>query len=152
MTMVMKRKALRKDRIKDKLKEILDTLGIVQDNLPATPEEFLQIGLVRDGIYKKIEYSIECVIDVCNIINSDLRLGTPTSEDDITENLRKNKILTEETIKIIEEMKRFRNILVHKYGEIDDKKAFTAISEGLEDFAKIINEIELFLKKNQQTA
>ena len=46
-------------------------------------------------------------------------------------------------------MKRFRNILVHKYGEIDDKQAFESIHEGLRDFELFINEIEKFLKKNK---
>jgi len=42
-------------------------------------------------------------------------------------------------------MKKFRNILVHKYGEIDDKKAYDEINKGLKDFEKIIKEIEKFL-------
>ena len=32
-------------------------------------------------------------------------------------------------------MKGFRNILVHKYGEIDDRKAYQDIKNGLEDFS-----------------
>jgi len=44
-------------------------------------------------------------------------------------------------------MKKFRNVLVHKYGDIDDKKAYEDIKEGLKDFEHIINEIEKFLKK-----
>jgi len=45
-------------------------------------------------------------------------------------------------------MKGFRNILIHKYGEIDDEKAYENIKEGLKDFEKIIKEIEGFLEKN----
>ena len=44
-------------------------------------------------------------------------------------------------------MKRFRNILVHKYGKINDSIAFETISDGLKDFEMIINEIEKVIKK-----
>jgi len=46
-------------------------------------------------------------------------------------------------------MKSFRNILAHKYGEINDEQAFESIKEGLKDFEIFINEIEKFLKKNK---
>ena len=48
-------------------------------------------------------------------------------------------------------MKSFRNILVHKYGEIDDKKAFENIKEGIKDFELIVSEIEDFLKSQNSS-
>ena len=44
-------------------------------------------------------------------------------------------------------MKRFINILVHRYGEINDNLAYETITEGLKDFEFFINEINNFLKK-----
>ena len=43
-------------------------------------------------------------------------------------------------------MKGFRNILVHKYGIVDDELAFEMLSEKLEDFEKFKDEILRFLK------
>lgn len=116
--------------------------------MPADLEGFLKLGLVKDGIYKKIEFAIENIIDICSIINSDLRLGSPETEDSIFDNLEKNKILNKKALDLIREMKGFRNILVHKYGDIDDERAFETIKEGLKDFEVIIKEIETFLRKN----
>ena len=101
---------------------------------------------MRDAIYKEIEFSIELIIDICAIINSDLDLGTPETEDSIIDNLENKKILPEKIVKIIREMKGFRNILVHKYGELNDEQAFESIKDGLQDFDLIIKEIEMFLK------
>ncbi len=83
-------------------------------------EEFIALGLVKDGIYKRIEFAIQNVLDICAIINTDLELGIPTSEDDIIENLVKNKILSPDMGKTIREIKGFRNFLVHTYGRVDD--------------------------------
>jgi uncharacterized protein YutE (UPF0331/DUF86 family) len=71
----------------------------------------------------------------------------PESEDQILDNLKNKKIFDKKTMLLIQDMKKFRNILVHKYGEINDEQAFENIKEGLKDFETIINEIEKFLKK-----
>lgn len=76
---------MRKEIIKTKLQEMEESVNIVKENLPKTLEDFLELGLVKDGIYKKIEFAIENVIDICNIINSDLKLGIPREEVELRE-------------------------------------------------------------------
>ena len=143
----MKPREIRKDLIKSKIKDIIDSVNIVGDNFPENFQDFSMLGLVKEGIYKKMEFAIESIIDICNIINSDLELGAPESEEQILIHLEKSKIFDKKILKLISEMKKFRNVLVHKYGDIDDKKAYEDIKEGLKDFEHIINEIEKFLKK-----
>lgn len=141
------KRGIRREIIKDKIKGIIDSVNLVSDNLPQDFESFVHSRLIKDGIYKNVEFAIENVLDICNIINSDLDLGTPETEDSVIEHLSNNKLFSKEVITIISEMKRFRNILIHRYGEIDDKKAFENISEGLKDFEVIVREFEKFLKK-----
>lgn len=141
---------IRKEVIRDKVKEIIDSVNLVGDNLPQDLENFVHSRLIKDGLYKNIEFAIENVIDVCNIINSDLDLGTPETEDSVIEHLKNHKIFSKEVITIITEMKGFRNILIHRYGEIDDKKAFENISDGLKDFGLIIEEVEKFLREHEE--
>lgn len=142
-----KQKKIRREIIEDKVKDIIDSVNLVTDNLSENFDDFLSSKIIRDGIYKNVEFAIENVLDICNIINSDLDLGTPETEDSIIEHLKARKIFNKEVIDLIAEMKRFRNILVHKYGEINDKQAFETINEGIKDFELIIKEIEEFLKK-----
>ena len=138
----MKTNTLRKKLIEDKLSLITDSINKVSDNLPSDFEDFKKLGLIKDGIYKKIEFAIENIVDICNIINSDLRLGVPEVEDDIFNNLESKKIFNKKIINLIREMKSFRNILVHKYGSINDEEAFESISKGINDFEIILEEIE----------
>jgi len=43
-------------------------------------------------------------------------------------------------------MKGFRNILVYKYGVVDDELVFEMLSEKVEDFEKFKEEILSFLR------
>lgn len=138
---------LRKDLIKTKLKEIEESLRIVKENLPDKAEKFVALGLVKDGIYKRVEFCIQNALDVCSVINSDLELGIPSSEDDIVKNLVEDKILSAELGEKLMRMKGFRNILVHRYGRIDDEVAFECVREGLKDFHQFAEEIDGALPK-----
>ena len=143
----MKKRKIREDLIEKKLTQITDSINVITENFPYSYEKFVQLGLAKEGIYKKLEFAIECIFDICNILNSDLGLGMPEEEETIITNLQKNKILDEKTISIIIEMKKFRNILIHKYGEINDEQAFETIKNGLQDFDIILKEIERVLVK-----
>jgi uncharacterized protein YutE (UPF0331/DUF86 family) len=137
---------MREEIIRIKLKEIKDSLTKIKNNLPKTLEEFLDLGLIKDGIYKRVEFMIENVLDICKIINTDLNLGLPKKDVDIIENLVKHKIISKKMGEKIKEMKSFRNILVHVYGEIEDEIAYEEIKNGLKDFEDFEKEIESFLK------
>jgi uncharacterized protein YutE (UPF0331/DUF86 family) len=140
---------MREEIIRIKLKEIKDSLETVKTHLPQTLEEFLGLGLIKNGIYKSIEFMIENVLDICKIINTDLNLGLPKKDVDIIENLVKHKIVSKELGEKIKGMKSFRNILVHRYGEIDDEIAYEEIKNGLKDFDDFEKEIEKFLKSRK---
>jgi uncharacterized protein YutE (UPF0331/DUF86 family) len=146
----MKEKILRKEIIQSKLSKISDNLDFIEKNLPDEFEEFGSSRMLKDSIYKEIEFSIQCVIDICAVINSDLRLGTPETEEKIFSNLENNNVFEKSLIKKISEMKSFRNILVHKYGDINDETAFENIKEGLADFGKIIDAIEKLISKGEK--
>ena len=143
----MKQKELRKELILSKLSRVEDNLNFIEDNFPETYSGFSNSRILRDATYKEIESSIEFILDVCHVINRDLRLGIPESDDGALDNLEKNKVFSKKFVDLIRVMKRFRNILVHKYGELDDKKAFNSIKNGLEDFNFLIKEIKELLKK-----
>ena len=142
----MRKRDLRVDLIRDKLTEIEDSIELVRSNLPQSFEEFSTLGLVKDGIYKRMEFAIENVIDICAIINSDLRLEMPESEEGIVESLVKRGILTEDISDKIRRMKGFRNIVVHRYGKIDDRIAFSILIDNIDDFNRFSDAVENFLK------
>lgn len=137
---------MRKELIRTKVKEIEESIGLVEEHLPGTFDEFASMGLIKDGIYKRVEFAVENVFDICAIINTDLVLGVPSDDEEIIENLVKSEILSEEMRAKLKAMRGFRNIVVHKYGKIDDKLAFTLLKENLLDFYAFIKRVEAFLE------
>lgn len=117
-----------------KIKGIEESLELVKENLPKDLESFLNLGLIKDGIYKRVEFCIQNVLGICAGINSDLKLGVPSSEEEVVEHLVENRIF-----------------LVHRYGKIDDEIAYENIVRGLENFYKFIDEIREFSKSFTKT-
>lgn len=110
-------------------------------------DESIGLGIVRDGIYKRLEYSIQNVFDICSIVNSDLKLGIPEDDENIVSNLIGKGVLSEGWMTRLREMKAFRNILVHRYGRIDDRISFRILNEHISDFQEFVQVIEEFLKR-----
>jgi uncharacterized protein YutE (UPF0331/DUF86 family) len=144
----MREKKLRTEQIRAKLAEIEESVALVEENLPDSFEEFSKLGLVKDGIYKRIEFAIENVYDICAIINSDLKVDMPESDEGILDNLEHKGILTEEMKDNIRRMKGFRNIMVHRYGTIDDSITYSILVNNINDFYKFVELIENYLEKN----
>lgn len=125
--------------IKTKIKEIEESLDLIEEYFPDDREEFLSLRIIKDGIYKRLEFCIENVFDICAVLNADYNFGIPGSDEDIVDNLIRNKILPEEMKEKLGSMKGFRNIIVHRYGKLDDNLAFNIVSENLGDFYEFIS-------------
>ncbi|MGB7545858.1 MAG: DUF86 domain-containing protein [Methanothrix sp.] len=143
-----KKRSLRTELIRSKLVDIEKSISLVKENIPGCFEEFSQLGLVKDGIYKRMELAIENIIDICSIINSDLRLSLPESEENFIEILGGNGILTRSMVDKIRRMKGFRNIIVHRYGRIDDLLAYKILTDNMDDFSEFIESIEKLLEES----
>lgn len=83
----MKQPCLREDIIRIKITEIRECVDLVRKNLPDSLEDFLSLGIIKDGIYKRMEFAIEDVFDICAILNTDFSLGIPEGDDDILDHL-----------------------------------------------------------------
>ena len=132
--------------IRTKIEEIRESLELIRENLPDNFDEFASLGLLKDGMYKRIEFCIQNVFDICAIINTDLRLGIPRSDDDIHGILVRNEIIDNDMMAKLKGMKGFRNIIVHRYAGIDDRLSYEFLSERLVDFEEFIEKITDFIK------
>ena len=136
---------MREDIIRNKMTRIDEIIDSLDEYIPEDEDSFIALGIVKDGIYKRLEYAIENVFDICSIINADLKLGIPEDESNIISNLVDRGILSEEWNDRLREMKAFRNILVHRYGTIDDKISFRILKGHISDFNDFVKEIDDYL-------
>lgn len=136
-------------RVKAKLDEMS---GYVQELKEMLPEEkeYREDTIQRRACDKTIELAIESLMDVISILVSSEKLGLPKSETDLIEILVDQKIISSQLGQKIKDMKGFRNIIVHKYGEKDNRLAYKYMTNELEDFEKFKKEIENYLQESAE--
>jgi uncharacterized protein YutE (UPF0331/DUF86 family) len=115
-------------------KDVLDGyLKELQGILPASFGEYKKIEK-RRACERLPQVSIECIIDICGLMVTGLRLGLPAEEDDLFEKLEQAGVITSPRKQSLKKMKGFRNILVHEYGEVDDMIVYEILQNNLNDF------------------
>ena len=129
------------------LRQLEDYLEKLSNILTPDLEEYLASLQNRLATERLLQLAIECVIDVCAIIAKDLHLGPPQNENNLLE-LLSGKL---KNVEVLKQMKRFRNILVHRYGEIDDRLVYQFASEQKSDFEQFIEEVEQIIENLENT-
>ncbi len=116
-----------------KIKDIDESLALVEERLPETYEDFASLDvLVKDGIFKRIEFIIERMFDTLFLICK-LKGYVPNDDMDCVRYLEEKGVLSSEISEKLRLMKGFRNILVHRYGNLDERLSFENIRSGLKD-------------------
>jgi uncharacterized protein YutE (UPF0331/DUF86 family) len=131
---------LDRERILAKVDVLDGYLKELQGILPASYEEYKKIEK-RRACERLLQVSIECIIDICGLMVTGLRLGLPAEEDDLFEKLEQAGIITSQRKQTLKKMKGFRNILVHEYGEVDDRIVYEVLQNNLNDFGTFKEEI-----------
>ena len=131
---------LDKERILAKIDELDTYSNELTQIIPASFEEYQRTERKR-ACERLLQLCIECVIDVCRLFVSGLRLGLPSEENDLFDKMLKKKILSKEMNSLLKEMRGFRNILVHEYAAVDDELVFKTMKEKLDDFKRFKKEV-----------
>ncbi len=122
----------------ERIKSVEDSIQAVEDSMPDSYEEFSHLPkVVKDGIYKNIEVISEMFVDLCYLLVKHHNLTTPVDDLNAIDNLMREGILSVEQGERIKEIRGFRNILVHRYGKINDELAYENIRDGIGDLKTI---------------
>jgi uncharacterized protein YutE (UPF0331/DUF86 family) len=123
------------EKITDKL-SLLDEFLVILRGLQLTPlEAFLKDKILIGSAKYYLQVSIECCLDVANHIIAAERFRTPKDYADSFKVLEENGIVSAEYGARLRQMAKFRNRLVHLYGDIEDAYVYEFISQDLQDLA-----------------
>jgi len=129
-------------RIKDKLNEIDDYLSELSQLVPEDYESYLENFGKRAACERYFEKIVEAVIDVCFLIIKEKKFELPREEETSFLILAKKGLLPEELANKLVDAKGMRNFIVHEYGEIDNLKVYTSLTEEFEsDIKEFLNSI-----------
>ena len=139
--------SLDRERVVVKLDELDGYMRELSLIAPCNYEEYLNVEKKR-ACERLLQLAIECVIDVCHVLVTGLRLGLPAEEDDLFGKLAAADIVSPDMRNTLREMKGFRNILVHEYAKIDDRLVYEAIRTRMDDFRAFADEIRAYLRSS----
>ncbi|OYT27951.1 hypothetical protein B6U98_05885 [Thermoplasmatales archaeon ex4572_165] len=91
--------------------------------------------------------AIEGSIDICNHLISINKFRAPDDYADSFRILGEIGVISEDFVKKLIEMARFRNRLVHIYWDLDDSLIYNIICEDVGDIERFIDTIASFLSK-----
>jgi uncharacterized protein YutE (UPF0331/DUF86 family) len=135
-----------RERTLAKLAEMESYQQELRQIAPSRFEEYLQIEK-RRACERLLQITVECMVDVCNLLVIGLRLGLPSEENDLFEKLGRAGVVSPETQQILKRMKGFRNLLVHEYGRVSDQMVFEFLQTKLDDFERFKDEVLKFLRQ-----
>jgi uncharacterized protein YutE (UPF0331/DUF86 family) len=138
---------LDRDRILAKLDELDSYLRELAEISPKSLEEYKTSIEKRRACERLLHIAVECVIDTCGIMVTNMRLGLPDSEEDLFRKLEEGKVISSDLAGKLRLMRGFRNIIVHRYGSVDDELVFEVLRKRPADFVDFKSEVLEFLKR-----
>lgn len=91
--------------------------------------------------------AIESCVDIANHIISSERYRRPLDFADAFTVLYENGLIDERVKEQLQKMARFRNLLVHVYGKVDDQRVYEFLKTNLDDFSTFASQIAQAVEK-----
>jgi uncharacterized protein YutE (UPF0331/DUF86 family) len=140
--------SLEREIIEGKFDVIDRNLRFLEKIKTLTPDQFVESYRdIQAAKYSLLEIMEACV-DIANYIISVKGFRRAEEYSEMFKVLKEEGVITKELATKLEDMARFRNLLVHRYGEVDNKRVLEIITHNLKDIEEFEREIEKFIKGN----
>ncbi|NPV79703.1 MAG: DUF86 domain-containing protein [Firmicutes bacterium] len=137
-------------RIRQKVADIKEALVILQDYASWDDKAFLTNGeAIRSARYAFIVL-IEAASNIANHLCAKLLAKAPTSYADAFILLSEKGILDKGLTRQLAAMTGFRNLLVHRYGEIDDRRMLDIMRKDLGDLDRYLSAVEKVIRSHNK--
>jgi uncharacterized protein YutE (UPF0331/DUF86 family) len=113
-----------------------DYMGLLKDIAKKPGEVFLKDRILIGSAKYYLQVSIECCLDVANHIIASERWRAPKDYADSFKVVCENGLIPEKLGMKLQQMAKFRNRLVHLYGEIDDSNVYQYITRDISDLVR----------------
>lgn len=138
-----------KNEILNKLERLKEYVKILNSYRGHSVQEIKRDPTLKGAIERYLEVSLECCIDIGEMIISAKNLRKPETYKEVIEILGEESILSKEFALKFAEAIKFRNILVHMYTEIDVEKLYEILQNNIVDFDEFARYIAIYLEKGE---
>ena len=136
-----------KQSILQKLELLRKYVGYLKEYQRYALEDLQKNYTLRGAVERYFQLAIECVIDIAEIIISDLKIERPGEYREAIDLLGEKGILPGDFAYYFAPIAGFRNILVHEYIKVDLKEVYRHLKKDLPDFDKFARYIADYLSE-----
>jgi uncharacterized protein YutE (UPF0331/DUF86 family) len=122
------------EMVRDRAREIRESVDKIRTYTAQPDADFFADERNLYTVMHLLLISIESVASICNHLLAKTASKAPASYSECFEGLRELGILDEPLTDHLIQMVRFRNILVHRYWQIDPERVLSYARENLRDF------------------
>jgi uncharacterized protein YutE (UPF0331/DUF86 family) len=123
------------EKITDKLGQLDEFLAILKGMRKTPVRKFLKDKILIGSAKYYLQVSVECCLDIANHIIAAEGFRAPKDYADSFKVLEEQRVFDEKLGLKLRQMAKFRNRLVHLYGEIDDKYVYEFVKKDLKDIS-----------------
>jgi uncharacterized protein YutE (UPF0331/DUF86 family) len=145
MTEIIRRKILGK--LENLTKYLKYLSQIIKES--ETKKKFLTDFHLFGTAERYLQLACQTVIDTLDLIVIEEDLEKPGNRSEQISLIYNQRIISEKMASELDEIVKFRNIIVHEYGEIDKEKVYKFLKEKIEIFKLFRKEILGWLKSNK---
>jgi uncharacterized protein YutE (UPF0331/DUF86 family) len=135
------------EKVKALEKDLLDTSSGIKSIIAMKEDSFLKDQKNIYSLRYLLIEAVEAMANICNHILARITGQVPKGYPDCFEKLSDAKIITKELADRLKKVTSLRNIIIHKYWEIDDSKVFKYTKENVGDLEEFLREINHFIKE-----
>ena len=121
------------EKVLQKFTQLDEYLGVLSKISETSEDTFLKDKILIGSAKYYLQVSIECCLDVANHIIATKRFREPRDYADSFKVLEEEGVISSESGNRLSQAAKFRNRLVHLYGEIDDAYVYQFMKEDLKD-------------------
>jgi uncharacterized protein YutE (UPF0331/DUF86 family) len=129
-----------------KLADLDEYGGQIAEYTEVTADRYRADWKVQRIVERTLQMMIETCLDIAGHIIADEGLRVPDSYADMFRILQEKGVLGEELGPAMEQMARFRNLVVHPYQKLDPVIVVTILNRHLSDFGRFRHAIVAWLK------
>jgi uncharacterized protein YutE (UPF0331/DUF86 family) len=129
------------EKLTDKFGQLDEFLAILKGMRKTPLDRFLKDKILIGSAKYYLQVSVECCLDVANHIIAAEGFRAPKDYADSFKVLEERKVYDKKLGTKLRQMAKFRNRLVHLYGEIDDAYVYEFVKKNLQhilDFKSVI--------------
>ena len=129
------------DLLRQRGEEIRHATTLLAHHASLPMAEFVADQTTVDAAKYRLLIAIEAAISICTHLSARLVGKAPATYAQCFEELARYGIVTQELAGRLARMARFRNLLVHVYGEVDDNRVWEILQSDLQDLDTYLSAI-----------